>query len=243
MTNRPPPGKCVYCLTECASLTWDHIFPISWYPKSSSTDEKWKVPVCNDCNNGLSRIEGDLRNELALCLDPTTPSTQEIVQKALSSFDPKMGRDQIDRKIRQKRLEKLIGKVTLVDKVPKNVLPNFGLIPGLSYPNGFPVLHVRQEDVYTLVNKIVRGLTYISNGVHIDENHRIDFYSVQMDVLRKMLMPIKNDLQIFDHRPGIYVAMGTIVGESINRIFFIEIWEKLNLQAFVLPKDYQLSCQ
>jgi len=240
MTKKPAPGKCIYCLQNFEELTWDHVLPKSWYPKYSSTDEKWKVPVCNECNNRYSRIEGDLRNELALCLDPTTSSTQEIVEKALNSYDPRMGRDQRDRNKRQKSLEKLIEKVTIVNKVPENVLPNFGLIPGLPYPYGFPVLPVKQEDVYVLVNKIVRGLTYISSGILIDGNHRIDIYSVQMDVLIKMLMPIRNDLQIFDHRPGIYVAMGNIVGETINRIFFIEIWEQLNLQAFVLPKEYEL---
>ena len=61
--RRPPPGKCVHCLSDPVPRTWDHVFPESWYPDTTLRNiEKWEIPACQLCNReyGKSEIIGQL---------------------------------------------------------------------------------------------------------------------------------------------------------------------------------------
>jgi hypothetical protein len=97
MAKPPGPGKCVHCLAEVAERDWDHVLPISWYPDTTPPDlEKWKIPSCLPCNHGYSKIEGDFRDRVGLCLDPDNPASKSIVEAAMRSIDAEKGRDPCD---------------------------------------------------------------------------------------------------------------------------------------------------
>jgi hypothetical protein len=67
MRKASGPGRCVYCLKDYQSGSWDHVFPRSWYPNTTPQDmEKWKVPSCIPCNHEFSKTEQDLLIRLGL---------------------------------------------------------------------------------------------------------------------------------------------------------------------------------
>src|SRR3569833_975591 len=61
MPMPPQPGRCVHCLSYHESLTWDHVFPVAWYPDTTPEGtEKWKVPSCEECNRSHGETENIL---------------------------------------------------------------------------------------------------------------------------------------------------------------------------------------
>jgi 5-methylcytosine-specific restriction endonuclease McrA len=112
MAKRPSRGKCVHCLTDDVDRTWDHVFPRAWYPDSTPSDlYKWQIPSCHACNRDYGSMEDDLLFRLALCVDPDTPGTAGIVDKALRSMKPELAKDKRDRAARAARAARLRGEL------------------------------------------------------------------------------------------------------------------------------------
>lgn len=118
MAKRPPPGQCVHCLEQCASLTWDHGIPVSWYPDGPS-GKKLKAPSCRPCQDRLAKIERTVLLPFALALDPNDPLAHGIPQAIMRSIDPKqavkpgMRDDEIAReqRIRSKQLAEVKARI------------------------------------------------------------------------------------------------------------------------------------
>ena len=88
MAKRPPPGKCVHCLSDKVERTWDHVFPQAWYPDTTPAHlYKWQIPACLRCNKEYGEMEDDLLFRLALCIDPEIPETSGIVQTTSPRFE------------------------------------------------------------------------------------------------------------------------------------------------------------
>ncbi len=94
MAKKPDPGCCVHCLQFHDELTWDHVFPESWYPGTTPEDlEKWKIPACLPCNKDYGRIEEDLLIKLGLCIDPKNPRGAGIAFKTVRALRSDFGRN------------------------------------------------------------------------------------------------------------------------------------------------------
>lgn len=95
-------GKCVHCLRDVPELTWDHIFPVSWYPETTPRNiAKWKAPSCAWCNKHYGVLEQDLLICLGLCVSPYDEKSKGIAQKALRSIDPRQTKNHRDAKARE----------------------------------------------------------------------------------------------------------------------------------------------
>jgi hypothetical protein len=71
----------MHCLKHPVQLDWDHVFPESWYPKTTPPNlEKWKVPSCIPSNSALGVIEDRLLIQLAHALFAMTAA--EFLAKA-----------------------------------------------------------------------------------------------------------------------------------------------------------------
>ena len=165
MAKRPPPGTCVHCVKTFDELTWDHVFPQGWYPDSTPGDlEKWKFPSCDPCNGRYSKIEGDLLVLFGMCVDPTEAAAAGIAQKVLRSVDPACGRDDRDRRIRQKNRDRLLREM-----IPPSQIPSEGLLPGFdgggSTPQGRSGLFIPMQSLEAMGEKFARGLAYILDGI------------------------------------------------------------------------------
>ena len=105
MSKRPAPGRCVHCLKQFDTLTWDHVLPDSWYPDGVYNFEKWEVPACERCNKELGKVEESLLTKLGLCLDPQELRSLGIPDRVLHSLNPLYGKNERDRTHRQKKSE------------------------------------------------------------------------------------------------------------------------------------------
>jgi hypothetical protein len=161
MGKPPGPGKCVHCLAEVAERDWDHVFPISWYPDTTPPDlEKWKIPSCLPCNHGYSKIEGDFRDRVGLCLDPDNPASQSIVEAAMRSIDAEQGRDPSDAQKRLIRARKLMSQTLHGAQIQQE-----NLYPGMPRHEDVPAedrvgMLIPADYFPRMVHKIVRGMFY-----------------------------------------------------------------------------------
>ncbi len=102
MAKKPDPGRCVHCLQFHDELTWDHVFPESWYPDTTPEDlEKWKIPACLPCNKDYGRIEEDLLIKLGLCIDPKNHRGAGIAFKAVRALRSDYGKNDKDANLRR----------------------------------------------------------------------------------------------------------------------------------------------
>ena len=112
MAKKPAPGKCVHCVGQFEKLTWDHVFPESWYPDTTPDNlYKWQIPNCIRCNQEYGKIEKDLMIRVGLCLDPNDPSCAGIVDKALRSIDHTKGKNHKDKQARLKKRQQILGQM------------------------------------------------------------------------------------------------------------------------------------
>src|SRR5665213_1448248 len=116
---KPPPGKCVHCLIDFHVLTWDHVFPTSWYPNTTPADlEKWKFPSCEPCNLRYSKIEQSLLIAFGLCLTPGEAISAGIPEKALRAAKPEFATNEKDRQARLAMRNKILSQAKKTSGVP-----------------------------------------------------------------------------------------------------------------------------
>jgi hypothetical protein len=142
MAKRPKLGKCVHCLNDPVERNWDHVFPKSWYPDSSTPDlYKWQIPSCIPCNSALGAIEEEFLRLVSLGLDPADASSRSIVQKVLRSMNPSEAENERDRNVRA-----ALRRRVLSEALQGEAIPRFGTYPGMGEKWGRP----REERVAVL---------------------------------------------------------------------------------------------
>ncbi|MDI6787160.1 MAG: hypothetical protein QME51_02175 [Planctomycetota bacterium] len=234
MAKRPPPGKCIYCLKDFEILTWDHVFPTSWYPNTTPENlEKWKIPCCSECNTRYSKIEEDLRVKLGLCIDPAEMQSNGIADKVLHSINPDFTSDIKEKSIRQRKREKMIKELIKFDNLPnQGLFPNFGPQRNTYYPEYLAVL-MSEDNLKDFSHKLVRGLTYKINNLLIEKDYRIGIFFVHDNDAQPFVDLIKRFGCCYDIGPGFRIGYATARDDNNSRIYSIEIWGKLKIYAAV----------
>ena len=99
--RKPFPQQCVHCLRHSQEMSWDHVFPVSWYPDTTpENEEKWKIPSCVRCNGEYGRLEQDFLTRVALCLNPEDPACAGIVERVMNSLNPELATTPRERRAR-----------------------------------------------------------------------------------------------------------------------------------------------
>src|SRR5688572_4111000 len=172
----PLPGRCVHCLKFDKKLTWDHVFPAAWYPDSTPVGlEKWKVPSCKSCNSANGESENILMSRVGLCLDPISPQGAGISAKAARSMDPTSGKTPRDAAARAGKQRDLMLQMS---QFARRAIPRESVFPGFG-PEEWPnepllAIPVPKRPIDRLVEKIVRGITYVEDGAFIEDTHVIE---------------------------------------------------------------------
>ena len=235
MAKSPGAGRCVHCLKEFPSRTWDHVFPKSWYPETTPPNlEKWQIPSCVKCNKEYGRLEEDLLIRIGLTLDPTDERSRGIVDKALRAINPHHGRNARDRSRREARKRKLFRELLLGTKIP-----NEGRYPGLDRtwgqePHELIGIPISPEHIDRLAKKVVRGIFYIEDELFIEPPYQIEFLALDDDgatPLRELLDRFGSE---YAREPGIVVQRAVIPDDNISSVFEIDIWGQFKMFAFVL---------
>jgi hypothetical protein len=207
VSKKPPPGQCVHCLKHSESLTWDHVFPVAWYPKTTPPNlEKWKIPACQSCNREYGRLEEDLLLRLGLSVDPQDQKSLGIADTALRSVNPLYASSDHDRQRRAAKRERILKELTRYDSVPtEGILPNFGPQPNLVYPD-FGAIPISEDYLIRLGQKIIRGLIYLVEHSFIDDRYRISVYMAEAHKVQQVVSMIESYGVVYDRGPGIVVT-------------------------------------
>ncbi len=229
-------GRCVHCLQFFEELTSDHLFPKSWYPKTTPGDlEKWQIPSCKDCNKKYGKIEQDLLVRFGLCLDKRKEGASGISELALRSMNPDAGKSPKDSEHRQKLRHKILQEAFKGAEIPQQaILPGFGPKKEQSMEGAIGVI-IGVDELQVLGEKLIRGLTYITSSNYIEDDHAID---ILFDPNQGA--PISELAGRFGakyHRgPGINILYGTAHDDPISGVFEITIWDTFRFYAVVNTK-------
>lgn len=234
MAKKPDPGRCVHCLQFHDELTWDHVFPESWYPDTTPEDiEKWKIPACLPCNKVYGRIEEDLLIKLGLCIDPKNHRGAGIAFKAVRALRSDYGKNDKDANLRKQKMAKILREA----KYGKDV-PDRGIYPGFEYKgeniNGKVGLQLEEDKMKKITEKIVRGIMFIGNNKYIESPYHIDFHDYNFEALRNILENIHSGpWEVFERPPGLAVLRALAIEDKMSGIYLIDIWGQFFCTAIV----------
>lgn len=240
MTYRPGPGDCIYCLQHFNDLTWDHVFPESWYPNTTPEDlEKWQVPACKVCNNRLGAIEDRLRDVLVLCMDPRSAQLSGVSEKVLRSLKPEFARNERDRQRRIAKRKKLEAETTVTTEIPATgIFPGFGPQPGVDYGESYRIIQIPLSLLEPFDEKVIRGLTYKLNNVLIGPEYNIGKFHVNStnEPFVDRLLATKGAVEY--RGPGFEIRYAKSEHGSAGIMMKVIIWGQYKLYGVVYyPED------
>ncbi len=219
-------------------MNWDHVFPESWYPDTTSSDlEKWKVPSCIPCNDKYGVIEKDFLIRIGLCLDPDDPACSGVIAKALRSIDPSKARGKKDAKHRAKKRDQILKQMIPIKDVPvTNVYPGFGAD---RWPDEelTAAITISKESLVKITEKIVRGILYLEEGVFVSDDYQIDTYVLSEQGAAESIKSVEKLFVVHSREPGIIVKRATVPDDKKSSVIEIEIWGQFKMYSIVSRKD------
>lgn len=229
----------MHCRAEVKHLTWDHVFPRGWYPENTPPNlEKWKIPACSPCNWKYGRIEEELGITIPLCLDPDAPSAKGMYQKALRAIDPSHGRNHTDRVNRRKKRQKIVRSLLRGHEIPNAEYPGFE--ERWNRPRQEQMaLSVRVDHLKQLVEKIVKGITYIEDRTYLNEDMQIEHHVVQPGMAAPLERAVRLHGAIHSQGPGIEVVRAVTADDGVSALYKITIWGEFKMYATVMRKTPQ----
>lgn len=242
MPRRPTAGQCVHCLKIFDSLTWDHLFPVSWYPNTTPTNlEKWKFPSCESCNNKYGKTEEELLWRLGLCVGCKDARSSGISDRVIQSLNPNYAKTDRERLARQRKREKVIQETEGLKKSIKefpaeSILPNFGPQDNLEYSK-CSIVPVPVEELRSFGCKLIRGISYICDKSFIGKDYVIDIFFVHDTNSLHVLKLIEKFGKNYYRGPGIRIGRAVTIEDSISSIYAIEIWGKLKIYGTVTKRE------
>ena len=237
MAKKLKSGKCVHCGCYSEEITSDHVFPESWYPRTTRENlYKWQVPSCSTCNLELGKIEKDLMIRIGLCLDPNDPSSRGIHDKARRAIDSKCGKGKKDVAARLAKRKQIMGQTMEGYDIPMPaVYPEFGPAEGHPMQEQIAVT-LPVSSMRKLGEKIIRGIVYIEDGEIITDEHVINIFFTRDEGAKPLIEAVDKFGVELQREPGILIKKATVEGD-LSSLFYIEIWKRLKLYGAVQPAD------
>jgi hypothetical protein len=195
--------------------------------------EKWKVPTCKKCNSDYGRLEEELFVMLAMTVDPTNHGSSGIYQRALRSIDESQGKGKRDRLARRSLQQRVLKSMLHGDQIP-----NEGIYPGLGERWNRPreeqvALLVPAAHIRRLCEKIVRGVTYIENGMLIEPPFSVEFYALGESGAEPIKQILDRHGTVYTRGPGFEVIRVVPHDESRASMFKITVFGEFVMYAFV----------
>jgi len=230
--------RCVYCTRETAAemLTRDHVIAESWYPTSTPPNmAKWKVDCCRTCNGAYGRVEQELLILLALCLNPHSPASSSIVQKALDSMNPDLATSDREKGARLALKRRVYSRIEEADELPdKGVLPSF--LENWKLGSRMRV-YVSKADLHAVVRKWVRGLHSLTIKRILPKRAKIDVIHIQDDEAAAAFTEVEPFAVMHLKPPCVSVMQATASEETeAETIYRFVLWEQYTVYATVSEK-------
>ncbi len=239
-----PPLRCVHCLEPLEDRTADHLLPHSWYPTSTpSSVQRATFPSCKACNVSHGAIEDRLRSSLVLALDPSAEAAKGLVQSVRRSMDPERGRNDNDRRLREARRNQVFQQVLRADEVEEcSILPGLGPRPGTPVKDQV-ALTVEPKDVHALVEKLVRGITYIDTGLYIGPSHEILAVTLDARELDELKTAMRSHGATTTLGPGLLYEVARSPEDPLAAWYVFRIWQSLTLPALSRSRTKRPACE
>ena len=234
MSNKFSNCRCVHCLRYFKVLTSDHVFPVSWYPKTTPDDlEKWQMPSCNECNKKYGKIEEELLLKFGLCVMPFSYESFGIAEKTLRALNPNKGKNNRDIKFRQKKREKIIREAIDPTTVPiTSIFPNFGFYEGIEANNQLAVL-VPEKGLKAIGEKLIRGITWVVDKEYIERKYEIGIHFFHEQDAGHFKEPLKRFGKKYSLGPGICITRAMAHEDHICGLYSLEIWGQFKMYGVV----------
>jgi hypothetical protein len=236
--HKPGPGPCVHCLRAVEKRTWDHLFPVSWYPDTTPPNlERWKFPACEPCNAEYGKLEQDILLCAGLCLDPENPHARGVVERVRRSITPDLAKGEKDRRAREACLSSLRERMFPIGPEHRNsLLSGFGPHPGAEPEMGIGVLATSLE---RFVVKIARGLTYLRAGeLLLGPEYEVKvFHDPQQGAIYDP--PLRKFGQNDELGPGISVSHDAARSDQRASLFSVCFWGTWRMWGVVLPRNHE----
>lgn len=238
MAKKPGPGKCVHCLRYFDKRNWDHVLPRSWYPDATPPNmHKWQIPTCKECNSEYGRIEEDLMVLLSFAVEPRTPASSGIYERAMRSIDESKGRGKRDRLARRARKERIMEYLTFGHDIPEQ-----GIYPYLGERWGRPkseqvAVRLPAKHIERLCEKIVRGIHYLEHQELIEPPFEIQFFALDDEGAKPIRDLLEQHGKRYTRGPGFEVIRIVPVDEPKASMQEIRIFGEFVMFAVVEPNE------
>ncbi len=233
MAKRPPPGRCVHCLATFDVLTWDHGFPVSWYPHGPSA-EKPKAPSCVACQQEIERSERAALLPLALGLGPTEAASFGVPQAALRSISPELATTEREREARQRRRDEVLRKLM-------RPASSEGALPGWraeDVGSGELALPLSKVDLVVVGKKVARiALWFLREKQFVETSHRLSVHVVDHVTVGGVDALVRRG----DSReiaPGARITVRTAADDARTHLLLFELWDRLYFHCSVVPVEH-----
>lgn len=174
-------------------------------------------------------------SRLGLCLDPDLPQSAGIVAKAMRAIDPGSGKNPRDVAVRAGKQRALFAQMT---RFMKQGIPSEAVYPGFGPRSQEPgesqvAVPVPKRAIDRLVQKIVRGLTYLESGKFIEPTHVIESHVMHEESAAEIREQFRRFGKTYERKPGLLVERCVTPEDGISSIYRIEIWGQFRVYASV----------
>lgn len=232
MAKKIKSGKCVHCLQHSDDITYDHAFPVFWYPSDTPERvQRARVPSCYSCNNRLGAIEQEVGILMWACIDPSKPQARGLRQKVMEHFG--IGANNLTPK--EKVIREKLKKKFLERMYPYN--SSMKPFPGFGPHKNFSIKKQRAIDIptdklYIVAEKVIRALEYRQGGRYIETPYKLEIFPAIRESELPTLVSMIEKLPVNQHGPGFEIRRAaTTDGEEI--LYRIEFWGTWILYGFI----------
>ncbi len=233
--------RCIHCGKPVDETTKDHVFPASWYPKTTPEDtQRWTAPSCRECNNSLGSIEKKVFSRLILCVDPQKAEAEGLYAKLKLSLG--MGVVGLSKKEAEHREKQKIGLMNAIR--PYSAEGGASTLPGLGSHTGFKdedlhQIRIPADLLLKVYEKIVRGCEYVladriieePYGIQISFVHKSDF---PKDIVRGLGSPAAKDVHV---GPGFRVVRVAAQDDPYTVLYKITLWGSTYFLASIMNRS------
>jgi hypothetical protein len=119
-------------------------------------------------------------------------------------------------------------------------IPRESVFPGFG-PEEWPdephlVIPVPKRAIDRLVEKIVRGITYVEDGALIEDTHVIEPRYMHEDSAGLLHEQFARFGKRFERKPGLVIERCVSPEDGVSSMYRIEIWGRLRVYAFVTQR-------
>lgn len=184
-------------------------------------------------------MEEDLGIILSACVDPKSAQASGIWKKTLRALDSSQGKNEKDKRVRERKKLKLLGMIRKGDEIPDH-----GIYPGLGERwersrDEQTALLVPAKHLQKLAEKVVKGLAFIEDEQLIDANTEIEHHVVNEESAKPFEEALKKFGSTHSRGPGIEVIRAVTPDDGVSAICKITVWGEFTMYVSVLRKPVQ----